>query len=183
MILSGDSLREKIRSRQIVIEPCDEATQIQPASVDLTLSDEFLKLDDHIHSVISFDSEVSYTTIKTHEFVLPPKSFVLAKTKEFIKIPLDYAAFLEGRSSIGRLGLFIENAGWIDPGFEGTITLELFNANSIPVKLKAGTRVSNIVFLQLDKPLKKGYEGKYKGQQAVTGSKIYLDPEAKKKFP
>jgi dCTP deaminase len=84
-------------------------------------------------------------------------------------------AFVEGRSSVGRMGLFIQNAGWVDPGFKGEITLELYNANSLPIRLEAGRRICQLVLCSMDKPALKPYSGKYQGQMKSTGSRVYLD--------
>ena len=84
-------------------------------------------IDDFLKEVISMTDEIKYRKIESDSIVIPPKSFILATTREYVKIPNDLVAFVEGRSSIGRMGLFIQNAGWVDPGFEGQITLELFN--------------------------------------------------------
>jgi len=86
-------------------------------------------------------------------------------------------AFVEGRSSLGRMGLFIQNAGWVDPGFEGEITLELFNANRCAIELTSGRRVGQLVFAQLDQPALKPYSGKYQGQRGATGSRVFLDSD------
>lgn len=86
-------------------------------------------------------------------------------------------AFVEGRSSIGRMGLFIQNAGWVDPGFEGQITLELFNANRLPIRLKAGRRICQLVFAQMDRKTGNVYQGKYQGQRNAVGSRIHLDSD------
>ena len=90
-------------------------------------------------------------------------------------LPNNVAAFIEGRSSIGRMGLFIQNAGWVDPGFSGTITLELLNANKHPIVLRAGRRICQAVFAFLDSETKYPYDGKYQGQSDTTGSRIHLD--------
>ena len=82
--------------------------------------------------------------------MIPPHGFVLGTTLEWIKLPNNITAFVEGRSSIGRLGLFIQNAGWVDPGFEGNITLELYNANQVPIELSSGRRICQLVFAELD---------------------------------
>ena len=79
--------------------------------------------------------------MKTDSYILPGNSFVLARTREVVDLPDDLTAFVEGRSSIGRLGLFIQNAGWVDPGFRGSITLELYNGLPHPIELRAGWRV------------------------------------------
>ena len=101
-------------------------------------------------------------------------SFLLATTIEYVKLPSNLTAFVEGRSSIGRMGLFIQNAGWVDPGFEGQITLELYNANRLPIKLISGWRVCQLVFASMDK-CRVPYVGKYQGQRNATGSKIFMD--------
>jgi len=96
-----------------------------------------------------------------------------------IRIPANVTAFVEGRSSIGRMGLFIQNAGWVDPGFEGNITLELFNANRLPLRLSAGRRICQIVFAFMDKATQTPYKGKYQGQRGTVGSMIFKDLDRK----
>jgi len=178
MILSSNSLKEKL-GKEIIIRDIEDH-QIQPASIDLRLSDEFMTVDEHHHELIDMKTPIKYREIKADTIVIPPKSFILAKTMEYIEVPLDHVAFVEGRSSIGRLGLFIQNAGWIDPGFKGTITLELFNACNVPIKLEKGRRICQIVFVTMDKKLEEGYKGKYLGQMGVTGSRAHQDTEIKK---
>ena len=102
---------------------------------------------------------------------------MLATTMEFVELPNNLTAFVEGRSSLGRLGLFIQNAGWVDPGFKGEITLELFNANRCAIELNAGRRVGQLVFAKLDEHALNPYRGKYQGQRGATGSKVFLDTE------
>ena len=99
----------------------------------------------------------------------------MATTKEYISLPDNLTAFVEGRSSLGRMGLFIQNAGWVDPGFSGEITLELFNANRCAIELQAGRRIGQLVFAQMDQAASSPYHGKYQGQRGATGSKVYLD--------
>ena len=84
---------------------------------------------------------------------------------------------VEGRSSLGRLGLFIQNAGWVDPGFHGEITLELFNANRCAIRLQAGRRIGQLVFARMDRAAQNPYRGKYQGQMGATGSRVFLDEE------
>ena len=84
---------------------------------------------------------------------------------------------VEGRSSLGRLGLFIQNAGWVDPGFHGEITLELFNANRCAIRLQAGRRIGQLVFARMDRAAQSPYRGKYQGQRGATGSRVFLDEE------
>ena len=83
------------------------------------------------------------------------------------------------RSSIGRIGLFIQNAGWVDPGFKGQITLELYNANSLPIRLRVGRRICQLVFCKMDQQAKNPYDGKYQGQRFSTGSRVFMDSESK----
>ena len=126
---------------------------------------------------ITLDTEIKYREIEAETITIPPHSFMLATTLEYIKLPANISAFVEGRSSIGRIGLFIENAGWIDAGFEGKITLELYNANSLPIKLQAGRRICQIVFCTMDRPAQIPYRGKYQGQDKAVGSRIFKDKE------
>ncbi|MBU1151751.1 dCTP deaminase, partial [Patescibacteria group bacterium] len=109
------------------------------------------------------------------EFTIPPHTFLLATIQEYIKLPNNLTAFVEGRSSIGRIGLFIQNAGWVDPGFEGRITLELYNASSLPIVLKAGKRICQLVFAQMDQEAENPYRGKYQGQSQTVGSRVFQD--------
>jgi dCTP deaminase len=96
---------------------------------------------------------------------------------ETVRLPDNLTAFVEGRSSIGRIGLFIQNAGWVDPGFEGQITLELYNANSLPIRLQAGRRICQLVFCRMDQASDAPYRGKYQGQRNATGSQVSKDRE------
>jgi dCTP deaminase len=174
MILSDETLRRMMAERRIVVEPI-EPYQVQPASIDLRLGRSFLRIDENSLDSLSLDAELPYIRIEKDEIVIPPHSFLLATTVEFIKIPTNVTAFVEGRSSIGRMGLFIQNAGWVDPGFEGTITLELFNANRLPLRLAAGRRICQIVFAFMDKATRRPYAGKYQGQRGTVGSRVFKD--------
>jgi len=176
MILSDDTLRKMMAEGSIVVEPI-EPYQIQPASIDLRLGRHFLKIDENTLESLSLDSEIPYVRIEKDEIVIPPHSFLLATTVERVRIPANVTAFVEGRSSIGRMGLFIQNAGWVDPGFEGNITLELFNANRLPLKLASGRRICQIVFAFMDKATRTPYAGKYQGQRGTVGSRIFKDSD------
>ncbi|RMD77154.1 dCTP deaminase [Candidatus Dojkabacteria bacterium] len=176
MILSDKKIVELIDKGDLVITNLNE-NSIQPASVDVTIGDFFLVIDDLLTSVIDMCTPIKYREIQAEEIILPAKSFVLATTREYIKLPNNLTAFVEGRSSVGRMGLFIQNAGWVDPGFEGKITLELYNANSLPIKIKAGRRIGQLVFCQMDQEAEKPYRGKYQGQMNTVGSRIYQDPD------
>lgn len=117
------------------------------------------------------------------KFIIGPKDFVLGRTVEYIKIPKDCCMFVEGRSSVGRMGLFIHNAGFTDPGFEGTITLELFNASNVPIALEPGRRIAQFVVISMGEETDLPYKGKYFGQVDTTNSMIYKDSDAKPKEP
>lgn len=174
MIVSDSSLRALLASGQIVVEPLEDG-QIQPASIDLRLGEHFLKLDEDITESITLDKPLPYVEIRKEEIVIPPHTFLLATTREYIRLPQDITAFVEGRSSIGRIGLFIQNAGWVDPGFAGNITLELYNANRLPIRLTSGRRICQIVFARMDGPASRPYAGKYQGQRAAVGSRVFQD--------
>ena len=115
--------------------------------------------------------------MQTDEFVLKANHFVLASTAESIHVPHDMAAYEEGRSNIGRLGLQVQNAGFIDAGFHGQITLELENQSGFPIVLKKGVRICQIVFVQMSQSAEKPYSGKYGGQSGATASLLEVDPE------
>ncbi|MFW5749751.1 MAG: dCTP deaminase, partial [Halanaerobium sp.] len=113
MILSDKTIKKMIANKELVIDPVDEM-QIQPASVDMRLGDDFLKVDENSLPLMTLNDEVNYEEVRGSEIIIPPHSFLLATTKEYIKLPDNLTAFVEGRSSIGRMGLFIQNAGWVD---------------------------------------------------------------------
>ncbi|MCL2672358.1 MAG: dCTP deaminase [Clostridiales bacterium] len=176
MILSDKTIKSLLASGQIGISPLEEL-QIQPASVDVRLGNTFSVIESVGHAVVKMDCSIAYRTVETDRFLLLPGQFVLASTMEYFRLPSNMTAFVEGRSSIGRLGLFIQNAGWVDPGFEGEITLELFNASGSAIELRAGQRIGQLVFAQLDRDAENPYSGKYQGQRKATGSRIHLDEE------
>ena len=176
MILSDKTIMAMLGEGSLAIFPI-ESGQIQPASVDIRLGTTFSVVEDTSSGIISMDNQISYKTIQTERYLLLPGQFVLATTMEYISLPNDLTAFVEGRSSLGRMGLFIQNAGWVDPGFEGEITLELFNANRCAIELQAGRRVGQLVFAKMDACALHPYNGKYQGQTGATGSKACLDPD------
>lgn len=176
MILSDKTLLKMIEEKTLIIEPLDRK-QIQPASIDIRLGDTFSIVEDSPTGIINLEKEIQYKTITSDSYVLLPNQFVLATTMEYIDLPNNITAFVEGRSSLGRMGLFIQNAGWVDPGFKGQITLELFNANRCAIELKAGRRVGQLVFAKMDDIALNPYNGKYQGQKGATGSRVFLDYE------
>ena len=182
MILSDKTLSKMVANGLIDFDRSDTTletvyeTQIQPASIDITIGDTFSTISNVQNGgIIDFDVPVEYRTTKRDSYVLLPKQFVLATTREYIKLPNNMTAFVEGRSSIERLGLFIQNAGWVDPGFEGQITLELFNATEWALNIKAGDRVGQLVFAKMDRDAVNPYKGKYQCQTGATGSMLYKD--------
>jgi dCTP deaminase len=179
MILSDITIREKLKNGELEISPLKDE-QIQPASVDLRLGTTFLKISDNDTTHLDLETPPEYTKLEQNQIILPPHSFILATTMEYIKIPNNLTSFVEGRSSIGRMGLFIQNAGWVDPGFEGEITLELFNANNLPIRLDAGRRICQLVIASMDQATLNPYRGKYQKQRKATGSHVYQDIEVKK---
>ena len=174
MILSVRTMKRMLREGTLVVRPV-EPEQIQPASIDIRLGKTFSIIEDTPTGILSLDQEIRYKTIVTDSYLLLPGQFVLATTVEYFELPDDMTAFVEGRSSLGRLGLFIQNAGWVDPGFKGEITLELFNANRCAIRLEAGRRVGQLVFAKMDAPAEHPYCGKYQGQRGATGSRVYMD--------
>ncbi|MDD2574581.1 MAG: dCTP deaminase [Bacillota bacterium] len=177
MILSDNTIRQMLADGTLKVEPIEDR-QIQPASIDLRLGRLFLKVDENCTECITMKQPLKYIELERDEIVIPPQTFLLATTMEYIKLPNSITGFVEGRSSVGRMGLFIQNAGWVDAGFEGEITLELFNANSLPIRLEAGRRICQIVLAQMDKEAGRPYSGKYQRQKGAVGSRIYLDNES-----
>lgn len=176
MILSDGTLSDMLKSGELVISPMI-SEQIQPASIDIRLGNTFNIVEDSPAGIIGMEHEIKYKTIESDSYVILPNQFVLATTMEYFELPDNLTAFVEGRSSLGRMGIFIQNAGWVDPGFKGEITLELYNANRCAIELKAGRRVGQLVFAKMDFPALKPYRGKYQGQRGATGSRIFMDTE------
>lgn len=154
----------------------DSNVHVGPASVDIRLGNTFLtpKCD---YDGVPLGGKVEYMHTRiadNDEFWLTPGAFVLATTLEWLKLPSDVAAFVQGRSSIGRAGLSIQNAGFVDPGFHGRITLELKNDAPNPLRLRPGYRIGQLVFIRCT-DVEKPYDGKYNGQVEATGSKMHQD--------
>lgn len=179
MILSDKDIEQAIRDGKIDIDPLI-SHNIQSASLDIRLGSQFSIVKSPLDGFISMSEELEYEIIDVKDrYILLPGQFVLATTKEYIRIDPSIAAMVEGRSSLGRMGLFIQNAGWIDPGFEGQITLELFNANHCAIKLEPGRRIGQLVFSTMSSPADRPYNGKYQKQTGATGSRIFLDKDWK----
>ncbi|MDQ0273576.1 dCTP deaminase [Cytobacillus purgationiresistens] len=180
MILSGQTIKQYIDDKELSISPFQELS-IQPASIDLRLGKDFVIVDTISTDYLSIDKPGAYQEMKVTDqelITIQPQTFMLATTLEAVGLPPHLTAFVEGRSSIGRLGVFVQNAGWIDPGFSGQITLELFNANRVPIRLQAGMRVCQLVIAEVDQETE-GYAGKYLYQKGTTPSRVYMDQERK----
>ena len=190
MILSDRDLRTRLARGDIKIVPApDPEIQIQPASIDLRLGSDFQTFNSTQQALIdpadpaSFEQLTSLTRLQEGErFIVHPGEFVLGTTLEQVEIPDDLVARLEGRSSIGRLGIVIHStAGYIDPGFQGKITLEISNLGRIAVALYPGMRICQIAFEEMSSPVSVGYgkrrTAKYQGQQTTTASRLFEDDE------
>lgn len=177
MILSDKAIMSLLQKGTLSITPLQD-NQIQPASVDIRLGNTFSIVEDSSTAILTLSEKILYKKIHAEKYLLMPGQFVLATTMEYIKLPNNLTAFVEGRSSLGRMGLFIQNAGWVDPGFSGEITLELFNANRCAIELQTGRRIGQLVFAQMDQEALHPYRGKYQEQRDATGSKVYLDEES-----
>ena len=177
MILSAEGIKDHLERKELSIDPLD-INCIQPASVDLKLGRQFVIIKHWGGDILDFNSEPKYQSIESDDFLVPSHSFVLATTIESLCLPHNLTAFVEGRSSVGRMGLFIQNAGWVDPGFRGQLTLELYNANTLPIRLHFGRRVCQIVFCKMDQKTKIPYKGKYQGQTGTVGTRIFMDQES-----
>ena len=177
MILSDKTIEKMLAEESLIIKPLTNE-QIQPASVDIRLGNTFSVVDDMPSGIITLGSQIKYKSITADTYLILPGQFVLATTMEYFELPDNLTAFVEGRSSLGRMGLFIQNAGWVDPGFKGEITLELFNANRCAIELRAGRRVGQLVFAKMDDHAQNPYNGKYQGQTGATGSKVFMDMDS-----
>ena len=174
MILSDRQIRVMIDRNKLVVPVKD--SQINPASVNLTLGDTFLVPLIKKAGAVYLGKEVEYHRFEAKEdgFPIDPGEFVLATTQEHVSIPSNVAAFVQGRSSIGRIDLTTQNAGFVDPGFHGHITLELVNESPNTIILTPGYPVAQLVFFECY-PVEKPYNGKYNGQVEATGSRMHKD--------
>jgi dCTP deaminase len=186
VILSDRDLRERLARGDLAVEPLEDAElQIQPASIDLRLDRTFVafrasRLPCLDPRAMPTDATERIEVADGEAFVLHPGDFVLGSTIERVKIPADLVARVEGRSSLGRLAIVVHaTAGFIDPGFEGQITLELSNLGRTAVKLYPGMRISQIVLHEMKSPAERPYGSgrgsKYQGQSGPVASRIAHD--------
>ena len=185
VLLSDRDLRIEIESGRVRVEPFEEA-MIQPSSVDVRLDRFFRVFENHKYSVIDPSIEQGELTREVEVgakefFILHPGEFVLASTYEVITLPDDIAGRLEGKSSLGRLGLLTHStAGFIDPGFSGHITLELSNVANLPVKLFPGMKIGQLCLIKLTSPAEHPYGSalygsRYQGQRGPTPSRSWMN--------
>src|SRR6059058_886561 len=183
MILSDRSIREEIAKGSIEIDPFDERC-LQPSSVDLHVDRTFRTFHNARYPFIDVKvDQPDLTELVEVEgdtpFILHPGEFVLGSTLERITLPNDVVARLEGKSSLGRLGLLIHStAGFIDPGFDGHVTLELSNVANLPITIYNAMKIGQISFMQMTEPASSPYGSsslgsKYQGQRGPTPSRYY----------
>jgi dCTP deaminase len=183
VILSDRTIREELAAGRILIEPLDPA-DIQPSSVDLRLDRFFRVFRNHTSRLIDVREDQENLTelveIQADDaFILHPGEFVLGSTAERVTLPTDLVARLEGKSSLGRLGLLIHStAGFVDAGWDGYLTLELSNVATLPITLYPGMKIGQISFLRMttaaDRPYGSAQVGsKYQGQRGPTPSRYF----------
>lgn len=185
MLLSDRDIATEISTGRVKVEPFEEK-MIQPSSLDVRLDRFFRVFENHKYSVIDPSLEQAELTREVavapeDHFILHPGEFVLASTYEIITLPNDIAGRLEGKSSLGRLGLLTHStAGFIDPGFSGHITLELSNVANLPVKLFPGMKIGQLCLIKLTSAAQHPYGSalygsRYQGQRGPTPSKSWLN--------
>ena len=185
MLMSDRDIRAEIEAGNIGLEPLDMGL-LQPSSFDVRLDRFFRLFDNHKYAYIDPAEEMSDLTrlveVEPDEaFILHPGEFVLGSTYEFVTLPDNIAARLEGKSSLGRLGLLTHStAGFVDPGFNGHVTLELANVSNLPIKLWPGMKVGQLCFFQLSSPSETPYgsakyNSRYQGQRGPTASRSFYN--------
>jgi len=185
MLLSDRDIRTQIEAGRIGLEPLNMEL-IQPSSMDVRLDRFFRLFDNHKYPFIDpreqQDDLTRFVEVEKDEaFILHPGEFVLGSTFEFVSLPNDIAARLEGKSSLGRLGLLTHStAGFVDPGFQGHVTLELSNTATLPIKLWPGMKIGQLCFFQLSSESENPYGSskygsRYQGQRGPTASRSYLN--------
>jgi dCTP deaminase len=185
-VLSDGTIRRLVEEQRIKIEPWD-AAMVQPASVDLKLGTSFRVFHNHRLPAIDLasppDNLTELVEIGDDEsFVIHPGEFVLGSTVEWVELPDDIVARIEGKSSLGRLGLIVHaTAGFVDPGFSGTLTLEITNLTRVPIVLWPGKPIAQLSFMALDRPAERPYGhpdlgSHYHGQLEATESRYEGGP-------
>jgi dCTP deaminase len=187
VVLSDRSIKSEVAAGRILIEPFDESL-VQPSSVDVRVDRKFRVFHNARYPYIDvrkpMDDLTELIEISDDEpFVLHPGEFVLGQTLETITLPNDIVARLEGKSSLGRLGLLIHStAGFVDPSWKGNLTLELSNVANLPITIYYGMPIGQISFMRMDAPVEHPYgdnevRSKYQGQDEPTPSRFYRNFE------
>ncbi|MEA2273565.1 MAG: dCTP deaminase [Solirubrobacteraceae bacterium] len=187
-VLSDGTIRELVEAQRIRIDPWDPSL-VQPASVDVRLGNSFRVFHNHRVSAIDLRDPPKHLTeeivvAEDEPFVIHPGEFCLGSTLEWVELPHDIVARVEGKSSLGRLGLIVHaTAGFCDPGWKGTLTLEFNNLTRVPIKLYAGLPIAQLSFMTLDRAAVRPYGhaelgSHYQGQVAATESRYGADPSA-----
>jgi dCTP deaminase len=185
-VLSDGTIRRLIADGRVRVEPFDD-TMVQPASIDLRLGSSFRVF--HNHRIGAIDLADPPKNLTEHveiddgeSFVIHPGEFVLGRTQEHVELPDDVVARIEGKSSLGRLGLIVHaTAGFVDPGFKGTLTLEITNLTRVPIILWPGKPIAQLSFMALDQPAQRPYGhpdlgSHYHGQVEATESRYEGGP-------
>jgi dCTP deaminase len=183
MLLSDRDIKAELEAGRVGLDPYDP-TMIQPSSIDVRLDRYFRLFDNHKYPYIDpAEDQPELTQLLESEddqpFILHPGEFALASTFEQVTLPDDVAARLEGKSSLGRLGLLTHStAGFIDPGFSGHVTLELSNVATLPIKLWPGMKIGQLCFFRLSSPAEQAYGSsaygsRYQGQRGPTASRSF----------
>ena len=193
MILSDSDIQSAIERNEIRFDPCiDPDLQLQPASIDLRLARWFRTFNTNqcflIDPLAAPDLEQVTTLVEVkgnQPFIVHPGEFVLGSTLEYVWLSARYVARVDGRSSLGRMGIIIHStAGYVDPGFEGTLTLEISNVGKIPVALYPAMRICQMSFYHtgyVTHPYGSQGRAKYQGQRAPTASRLGQDEEFRRK--
>ncbi len=188
MILSDRDIRRYMEDGKIKITPCDMKDQLKTIGVDLRLGETFklFKTNHKSHVDLSEENSAPDTetlTVKDGDtFVLHPDEFVLGITKEYVELPNDLMAHIDGRSSLGRLGIGVHStAGHVDPGYKGRLTLEISNIGKLPISLLVGMRFCCLIFETLSSPVENEYHGKYFGTKEPSPSKLSEEIKGNKK--
>jgi dCTP deaminase len=185
MLLSDRDIRAEIEAGRVILDPYDE-TMVQPSSVDVRLDRFFRVFENHRYPHIDPAEEQPDLTRMVEAsgdepFILHPGEFVLGSSYEIVSLPDDVASRLEGKSSLGRLGLLTHStAGFVDPGFSGHVTLELSNVATLPIKLWPGMKIGQLCFFRLSSPAEHPYGSdrygsRYQGQRGPTPSRSHLN--------
>src|SRR5579871_3435750 len=186
MVLSDRTIRAMLEAGRIEIDPYDPAL-LQPSSVDVRVDRLFRVFRNNLYPYIDVklpqDDLTELVEVGEEPFILHPGEFVLGSTLERVRLPDDLVARLEGKSSLGRLGLLIHStAGFIDPGWDGHVTLELSNVANLPITIYPGMKIGQISFMQMTEPAATPYGAaaigsKYKGQRGPTASRYWKNFE------